>query len=252
MTTDANVTDLTDKVRRVHSSTQGSSSRTANHEVPVTTRTNPDPITRKRRPRGTVPCTVCGEPTKLGTVCDNCTQNDSINEETYLAALRKDDTALAALTLLSPTERKRIAPTFLSPDALTSFVKDGMITSQHLTDLYPLRRKDYIVTTATATKTTARKRTPRKARAIDQDQVDAAKVDTAPKPKTARATKAKAPTVAETIVKGEGLTAASVARDNSLDARKFRSFLRAQGIDRTFSTKAAATKAVRAFKAATK
>ncbi len=45
-----------------------------------------------------------------------------------------------------------------------------------------------------------------------------------------------------------GLTAATVARDNDLDPRKFRSFLRGQDIARTFETKAAATKAVKAFR----
>lgn len=44
-----------------------------------------------------------------------------------------------------------------------------------------------------------------------------------------------------------GLTAAQVARDNSLDARKFRAFLRGAGIDRTFANKTAVNKAIKAF-----
>lgn len=195
---------------------------------------------RTRRSR-IVRCDVCGKPAPLGSVCDNCVMTDNQNELTYLAALAKDDTAKQSLKLMSPTERKRIAPTFLSPDALKSFIKSGIITSQHITDLYPLRRKDRTVTTSTATKPAPR---TRKARAIDQDQIDAAKVDATPKPKTPRAS-------TKESVRARGatgvLTAAEIARDHNLDARKFRAFLRARGIDRTFPNKSAANKAVRDF-----
>jgi hypothetical protein len=44
-----------------------------------------------------------------------------------------------------------------------------------------------------------------------------------------------------------GLTAAEVARDNSLDARKFRAFLRSTDTPRTFARKADATKAVKQY-----
>lgn len=44
------------------------------------------------------------------------------------------------------------------------------------------------------------------------------------------------------------LTAAQVARDNELDGFKFRKFLRAQGIERKFASKADARKAVNAFR----
>lgn len=47
--------------------------------------------------------------------------------------------------------------------------------------------------------------------------------------------------------KPTGLTAATVARDADIDPRKFRAFLRAEGIDRTFATKAKAAAAVKRF-----
>ncbi len=46
------------------------------------------------------------------------------------------------------------------------------------------------------------------------------------------------------------MTAAQVARDNGLDGRRFRSFLRAMDMDRRFATKAQAAKAVKAFQKA--
>jgi hypothetical protein len=48
----------------------------------------------------------------------------------------------------------------------------------------------------------------------------------------------------------EGISAAQVARDNELDARKFRAFLRSNDMPRQFARKADATKAVKAFRKA--
>jgi hypothetical protein len=48
----------------------------------------------------------------------------------------------------------------------------------------------------------------------------------------------------------EGISAAQVARDAGIDPRRFRAFLRSQGIARSFARKADATKAVKAFQKA--
>jgi hypothetical protein len=79
----------------------------------------------------------------------------------------------------------------------------------------------------------------------------AATVKPAPVKATKSVSKPKA-TTSVTVKDGRvvSVSAAQVARDNGLDGRRFRAYLRAMDMPRKFATKAEVTKAVKAFQAA--
>lgn len=197
----------------------------------------------------------------------------------YALASRGDGNAQAALARMTPVEREMIAPPSLKGIALARFIKGGLTYRQQLLEAQGAReaeelaaeqpvkitrknrnRKSTTDTEENTVKTTARKtKTNRKSTNNTKEAPVArtAKKSTKKAVTTKRSRKADAGSTTRSKARAaqapaEGITAATVARDNELDARKFRAFLRAEGIDRTFATRKAATAAVRAFRKATK
>jgi hypothetical protein len=147
---------------------------------------------------------------------------------------------LAALTLIAKAtkaQREKVCPAGYRGRARRQFISQGVVQSHiirstpNLTQSSSANNKEATMASKTRTNKSNAKSTSR-----------TRKGKAAP---TAR--NAKRQTEAP---KASGLSAAQVAKDNELDARKFRAFLRSAGIDRTFANKTAANKAVRAFRKA--
>lgn len=183
----------------------------------------------------------------------------------YATAIRGDAEAIAELKAMTPADRAAICPPGLSGLARKRFINEGMTGAEQRAEAQGKRlaaeaaeekaakaaarkaaRKGTTDTDTDTTEenempaTTTRKPRTRKADAGPADLTAKLNAAITPKGKTTR----KAPAATD------GFTAAQVAKDAGIDARKFRGFLRTKGIARQFPNKAAAAKAVKAFKAA--
>lgn len=207
--------------------------------------------TRKAPAKAPVICRVCEtNAAELGLTCNECNEKLNAHEALYVAGITGNAEARAALKKLTVAERTQIAPVFLSEDDLDAFIKKGVITGRHQAATRTARlagKTEEITVSRTATQKLAA-HTPVEQPAVRVRTRRPAGKKAAP----AKATPAAPVATVKPKATVEGTPASQVAAAAGIDARAFRKFLRAQSIDRTFATPAAAKKAVAAFKKASK
>lgn len=210
--------------------------------MPRTTTKKAAPSRRRKKAEVIEPanlCGVCGKAAELGAICDACTATINSMEVAYISALSGSRDAQAALKKLTPDARRHIVPTVLSDEDKATFIEKGIITGGHQAAVSTVKKaatkEEPKMTTRTAKTTRRRKATPTGPGTKGvEDRINAAITPTKTKKAAAK----------------EGITAAQVARENGIDGRAFRAFLRSQNRPRQFKTNAEARKAVTAFKKA--
>lgn len=165
----------------------------------------------------------------------------------YWAARKGHELALRIVANMSRDEREAICPPGLRGNIRETFLTTGATLKAQLA----AAREAIAAREAAVEQRAARKaRRTRKSTTVPVVVENPTEVVAMTKPtRTRKPAVAAAPARKATT---DGLSAADVARANDLDARKFRAYLRSQNIARTFTSKASADKAVKAFRAASK